>query len=469
MVERQDSNGQTSSTERGRLGLPLHIEAALQSRMQLASRLGTLFDGRRNLHQLLGYKDVLVYRDFKARYLRQHIAHRIVRYFPEATWARPPSVDEDNQQEEDTPFEAAWKALDARLHVMAILQRTDMLANLGRYACLLIGLKGQPDLSQPIERVRTPDDVIYLAPYSEEFALVTELEKNTESPRFGQPLYYTFQFSRGSTLGAPGAAVPSPGGRVHASRVIHVAEDLLDDEVYGVPRLEPIYDLLDDLYKVQGGAAEMWWTDSKRRLVFALRDDAKMSKDDEKALTEEVEEFVHELRSFVRVSGIDVSALMGTIDSPKEHIDGIITFIATTLGIPRRKLEGTERGSLASSQDEAGALQQVQLRQVGFAERQMLRPLLDTLITINALPMPAQPYTVNWDNLLALSEEQQAAVAKDVATALSQYAGQGMAETVVPPEEFRSVYLGLKEVSDFAIPELEPPAPTAPAAVPEDL
>jgi hypothetical protein len=60
-------------------------------------------------------------------------------------------------------------------------------------------------------------------------------------------------------------------------------------------------------------------------------------------------------------------------------------------------------------------------------------------------------------------------VAKDVATALSQYAGQGMAETVVPPEEFRSVYLGLKEVSDFAIPELEPPVPTAPAAVPEEM
>ena len=69
------------------------------------------------------------------------------------------------------------------------------------------------------------------------------------------------------------SVLPIGTGLVHASRVIHVAEDILDDEVYGIPRLEPLYNYLDDLLKVVGGSAEMFWLDAKRRLVFSLRDE----------------------------------------------------------------------------------------------------------------------------------------------------------------------------------------------------
>ena len=44
----------------------------------------------------------------------------------------------------------------------------------------------------------------------------------------------------------------------------------------------------------------------------------------------------------------------------------------------------------------------------------------------------------------------------NVATALNTYAGPGMAETIVPPQEFRSVYLGLSEASDFEAPDVAP-------------
>lgn len=434
---------------------PLNIFAALQQRAQLAQRLGMMFDGRRNLHELLGYKPVLTYLDLKARYIRQHIAHRVCRIYPEATWAQPPSVDEDNTSETDTPFEAAWKALEERLHVFNLLERTDVLANLGQYACLLIGLRGQSDLSLPARPVQSIDDVIYLTPYSEQFAQVVQLEMNPGVPTFGQPLYYTFHYGRGSNLAQTGPSIPTLPGRVHASRVLHVADDILDDEVYAIPRLEPVFDLFDDTYKVEGGSAEQFWQDAKKRLVFALRDEFTMTPQDEAALTTEVEEFVHELRPYVRLQGMDVTAIPGTVASPKEHMEVILMLIAATLGCPKRMLEGTERGSLASSQDEAAWLQRVLRRQVQYGERRMLRPLLDRLIALHALPTPVKPYTISWDNLLSLSEEQQGAVAKDVATAVDTYAS-GLASTIVTPEEFRSVYLGLKEVPDAPVVAMTP-------------
>lgn len=450
--------------------IPERIFQAMQSRAALAQHLGMLYDGRRNMHELLGYKPGLTYEDFRARYRRQHLAHRLPRLYPEATWARPPAVEEVDHGETDSPFEADWKALDTRLDVYGTLERLDILANLGQYAVLLIGLRGQSDLSTPATPVSSSGDVAYLTLYSEAYAQVETLEMNAGLETFGQPLFYTFHFGRGSTVARTNPSVPTRTGRVHASRVLHIAEDLLEDEVYAIPRLEPVYDLLDDIYKVEGGSAEMFWEDAKRRLVFAMRDGTQMSPDDEKALQQEVEEFVHELRNFVRVQGIDVSTILGTVASPKEHIDVILTLIAITLDVPRRIFEGTEAGHLASTQDRNEWLTRIQRRQLRYAEKRILRALIDKLLGLRALAPPrqalvlpglAQPqplYLVHWDNLLSLSEAEQATVAKDVATALSTYAGPGMAETIVPAPEFRSVYLGLSEVSDFPVPDLEPGA-----------
>src|SRR5215471_9676191 len=131
-----------------------------------AYRLGTMYSGKRAMDEVLGYKRTLFFRDFKAAYLRQDLAQRLMKVYPEATWAHPPAVIEDNADATTTPFEAAWAQLAERMHVFATLQRTDLLANLGRFAVLLLGLANQPqDLSQPATPVRGPEDVLYLEPY----------------------------------------------------------------------------------------------------------------------------------------------------------------------------------------------------------------------------------------------------------------------------------------------------------------
>ena len=472
---------ETNGTHRPPVGsaAPLNIFAALQQRAELSQRLGLLFDGRRNLHELLGYKPTLHYRDLKARYMRQHIAHRLVRIYPEATWAQPPTIREDNETDTDTPFEAAWKALEDRLHVLSTLERADVLANLGQYSCVLIGLKGQPDLATPARPVQSVEDVLYLTPYSEEFAQVELLEHNAGLPTFGQPLYYTFTFGRGSTLAGSGMAVPGFAGRVHASRVLHIVDDILDDEVYGIPRLVPVFDLLDDIYKVEGGSAEQFYQDAKKRLVFALREQYQMHPDDEEALRNEVEEFVHELRSYVRVQGMDVTAIPGNVASPKDHMATILTLIAATMAVPKRLLEGSERGELSSNQDESGFMQDVQRRQITVGERRILRPLLNTLIEIRALPTPAKPYVIEWANLLSLSEEQQARVVKDYATAMSQANTAGDLRAVIALSRELVIALGydpedpLLAVPDDALllsagRETETPVDTAAADTPEE-
>ena len=454
-----EQNGTVEGASPGALRTFLGIIA---DRLGLAARLGSGYDGKRILHDVLGYQKTLRYQDFKARYERGDIAHAIVRAYPDATWSQPPTVREDDQDETQTPFEAAWLSLVERLQVFRYLKRADVLANLGQYAILLIGFRGQALLDVPALAVRSPDDVLYLQPYSEEFATVEQLEENAALATYGQPLLY--RLTAGRTVLDRRHASPR-STLVHASRVIHIAEDVLDDEIYGVPRLQPVFDKLDDLLKVAGGGAEGFWRDARRRIATILREGYQLRPEDQAALQQEVEEYAYGFRDFLRLTGMDVQQLNGVVASPKDHVEVLLNLIAGTLRMPKAVLIGAEQGTLASAEEEAQVWkEQVSQRQQQFAEPVLLRPLIDRLLLLRALPAPVQPYQVDWVNLHALSEVQQATVAKDRASAYNQYeAGRvgalnaGLSPTI-PPQEFRETVLNLPPESEYALemPEMFP-------------
>lgn len=436
----------------------LQAMSTLVGRATLAARLGWTFNGDRNLHQVLGYKSMgsLEYRDFKARYYRQDIANRIIKAYPEATWSQAPTVKEDDEDETQTPFEQDWGSLSTRLPLLTLLERADILNNMGQYSVLFLGLSRQAvGLEQPARPVSGPDDVLYVTPYSEEWATIERFDGNPASPTFGQPLLYRINFGRNGGGRGARAALPVSSAMVHASRVIHIAEDCLDDDVYGVPRLEPIYDRLDDVLKVIGGSAEMFWKDAKRRLVLNLADTAQIPPLEEARIEEHVDQYMHGLRDFLRVQGMDVTNLAGNVPRSDFLVAVLLDVIAGATGIPKRLLMGSERGELASTQDEAAWLQRIARRQQRFAEPQMLRALIDRLIGLRALRAPVQPYQVEWPNLKSLSEEQRATIAQQTATAINTYAS-GLGNTVVPEPEFRERYLGLLPYPEAEPLDLEP-------------
>lgn len=465
-----ESNGHTTELTED----TLRAMAVQLTRLTMAGRMGSSFDGLRNLYDLFGWRRSLTYQDFKDAYTRQGVAYRVVNAYPDAAWAQPPSVKEIRpatprrsvfaavpatdglpvlqvQQAEDaTPFEAAWKALEERLRLYATLQRLDTLANLGQYAVLLLGLRGQPnDLRQPATPVRSPDDLLYVTPYSEEYVTIQQFVQDPQSPDYAKPELYKIETK---ATGKPGTTAVPVGGTlmVHASRVLHVAIACLDDEVYGIPRLEPIYNNICDLDKVVGSSAEMYFRDAKRRIGLQMREGYKFnSKADAEETARKAEEFQHGLRDFLDVMGMDIVNLPGSTASPKEQVAAQLEIICAATGIPKRKLEGSERGELSSKQDAEEWKGRVTQYQHQVDDQKMLRPLLERLIALHVLPQPAYPYAVQWENLFSLSEEQQAVVAKDVATALADITKARMQGfQAMSDERFLETYLHLDPEDD---------------------
>lgn len=411
--------------------LALAINSILLERNLLASRAGQQFSTNRDLYDALGYKDSPEYADYYARYRRQDVAQVIVNRPAEDTWRSPPEILDGTKERSspNSPFTRAARELISSTRAWHYLMRADKLAGIGHYGALLLGFSGSDDLSTPLRP--NNQDLIYLRPLDEESAQINEIDQDSSTPNFGKPLTYLVQL--GPDLDNYSSAIkplnlPTTTLTVHHTRVIHIAEGLLQDDVYGTPRLEPVYNRLDDLEKIVGGSSEIAWRTMDRGMAFKVADGYDPSTLDTESLRDEIDEYFHGLRRYLRLAGIDVQELgAGIVPDPSHLFDVVISSICASTGMPQRILLGTESGELASSQDVANWAGRIAARQRQFAEPVILRPFIDKLVNIGTIPPPEQgEYTVTWRPLFALNEKEQAEVANTYATAMQRLATPGV-------------------------------------------
>ena len=430
-------NGQDGQT---RLTLAnLRAASALVERATFATMAGITFGGDRDVFQALGYKKKLTATDYRDRYERNGVAARIVEALPDNTWRGEGELVEEESPGRETKFEKAWEELTTLLPVWPMMRRADILAGLGRYAVLLIGFPG--DLKLEAEKVQGPEGVLYLRAYAEDDAAITEIETDATSPRFGLPtLYKIKRLTPAITFG--GASSLSEEKEVHWSRVIHVADGLLDDDVYGEPRLRRGWNLLDDLEKVTGAGAEAFWRRANPGIQFDLDKDLEIDEDGEKLLTDEVDEFVHDPRRALRTRGMTVKMLEASVAQFGANVSSIMDLLSTSYGIPKRILTGSERGELASTEDRSNWADRVAERRSAFAEPQVVDPFVGRLVTYGALPKPAS-FAPRWPEVDTMDEDDRAGLGQTLAE-MNKAQVEAEGELVVTANEIRDRVFNLE-------------------------
>lgn len=397
--------------------------SVLIERIQWMRQAGITFEGLRDLYEVLGYARLLTNRNYRDRYYRGGIAKRIVDAFPDATWRGGVTLIEDEDPKVTTPFEQAWEDEDKRLKIISTLLRADKLAGLSAYAVILIGAPGMLQDELPKGSV---GKLLFLSPFSggggpnftgnnqqtmivDADAMIKEYELDSSNPRYGLPKYY--QLRRVNLLTSE-----SWGPSVHWSRIIHIAEGCLDDEVFGIPTLECVWNLLDDLDKVTGGGAEAFWLRANQGFHINFDKDMKDIKPEQKTqLNESLERFKHGIDRFIRTRGVDMTPLGSDVANFLNPADAILTQIAGAKKIPKRILTGSEMGELASSQDRDNWKDQINGRQTGYAEPFILRRLVDRLIDYGYLPTPSKgvdAYDVKWAHMQVMTEDEKASGAQ---------------------------------------------------------
>lgn len=406
------------------------MTSAIVSRANLFTRLGKSYDGDRDMYEALGYDLVLTYDHYWALYERNGLAKRIINSLVDTTWRGIPDVrDKGLAQDKSSRFTKAWGKLAERLRVWHYLTRLDKLAGIGRYAVLLMGFKDGGDLGK---EVKDATDLLYLRPYGENHAEVNSLEGNVTDPRYNLPLSYKLQKEEQESKHKNRAGMKEKELQVHWTRLLHVADGLMEDDVYGVSRLKCVYNRLKDVGKIAGGSGEMFWRGAFPGYAF-IKDPESQADQSDDDMEDEIKDWIHGLDRFMRLQGVKVQPLDIQVANPSNHMKIQLQLISGSVGIPLRILVGSERGELASIEDRKNWHDRVQERRRDFAEPVILRPFIDRCIQTGVLP-PTE-YTVKWSDLESLDDRAVAEVAANMAKAIRDYM-MGDGHLILPPEKF---------------------------------
>lgn len=283
--------------------------------------------------------------------------------------------------------------------------------------------------------------------FPETAATISKFDEDLSSPRFGQPTEYSLTFA--SPVEVEGRSVNS--STVHWTRIIHVADNLAANEIYGVPRQRPVFNNLLDLRKLYGGSAEMYWRGAFPGYALESLPQFGTEVDyDEEKINSMMFKWSAGLQRHLLLTGLSMKGLSPQVVDPRSQIEVHIEAICIQLGIPVRVFKGTERGELASSQDDAAWNDRLRQRQSGYLTPRLIVPFVDRLIALGVLPAPAG-YSVWWPDLTSQSEQEQSDIATARTGSVVQYGDSEGARATIAPHDYWTRIQGYSEEEAGAI------------------
>ena len=449
-------------------------------------------DPRRDVYAECGYpKEVTDPRQYWYLYDREAVAGRVVECLSKESWQVTPQVYERHDATR-TEFEQAWYDFAKQLRaegskyrdetgsaVWQLLLHLDILAGIGSYGVCYLALDDGLDPSQPAAGLReegsvpagwspafnaqgeleqrplpAPDParmgayrlvrnraegrrprLLFARALPEHLARVTRYEANFYSPRFGQPLEYLLMFGDPSEWHT-GIGLLQISRRVHWTRVLHVTDTFHHTPVnvfLAVPRLKPVLNQVLGLQKLYCGAPEGYWK-SGCMPTTVIKTNPNLGTDvtvDVPGTRDQLENVENSLQRHLILQGLEAQTLGPAALDPTPWIAGQIEAICIKLSIPKRVFMGSERGELASTQDDDAWNDRLRQRQQLFVTPGLVCPFVDRLVLLGVLPEPAQ-YTVEWPDLTSLSEGQRADLAGKVTDTMASYLMGGVDKLLAP-------------------------------------
>ena len=271
-------------------------------------------DGTRDYNTLFGYHDEPLFDDFYSAYRRSGIANVIVAKVAKACWRDLPALKLD----EDEILHDEMAALK-RKGLFRALERADILNRIGSFSVLLIGCPDGEELHKPLGTGKNMSQ-LYFNAYSEKGIEILTWDTDQDSVRYGLPLTYQLQPVKLDSNKKP---TIRQAITVHWSRVVHLAENALDNEVEGLSSLEPVWNNLIDILKVRGSAAEAYYRNARQKYALEVDKDASVDNTPEgkAALKREVEAFTNNMQDFLRLKNMKVNQLQPSVVLHREMFE----------------------------------------------------------------------------------------------------------------------------------------------------
>jgi hypothetical protein len=425
---------------------------------------GILLDQRKDIYDSCSLPQIITPDMYWQMWNREPIAKRFVEMLPRETLQVSPQVYEDENSKTATEFEQEWDGLGQQLRgenswyqdeqgsaIWDVILRADIESRIEQYGVILFGIDDGLQLFDPANFVTkgsagTRRKLLYLRVFPQRFARVLEFNTDENSSRFGYPNYYELTFNDPRNR-ITGVQAPVTVKRVHWTRVQHICPG---GDIFAAEPMQVIFNNLVGLQKLYCGSPEMYWRGAFPGLALSthpsLGGDVTINKE---KLQDMMEGYIQDLQRWFALNGMTAQSLAPQVVDPSPQINAQIEAICIIGGFPVRVFKGSERGELASTQDDDAWNDRLKHRQAFYVTPRIIVPFVDRLISLGVLPQP-KGYSVFWPDLTSLSDAQKADIAAKRTAAMAQYIG-GNVETVMTPLDYFVTILGMDEQDALTI------------------
>lgn len=451
------THGPSSRADLGAMGV---------GQARAGNELPTLWDG-------VGYpaEGALTFADHWLRYERQGFARGIIDKPANSTWQEPPEIVDDgrsidNDVDGKTDFEQQihqfFEGEHTRRKPHHRMCVADKLARLGKFSLIVLGFGDGRDLSEPVQGVHEStleatssqtsvddgedtrefdslDDLAYITVFGEDRVESIDTVTDMRDERFRLPETYEVITEEDESDGDEQTT------EIHWTRVIHVPQGALENDVEGTRELKPVWNNLLNLEKINAASGEGYWRGGYQGLVVTPPEtqsgEVAQFEDDGEAVHNQIRQYEQNMMRTLFSTG-NINTLDSTIDSPTPHIEAQVREIAACKEQPQSILMGNETGERATSEDKKMWHEFISGVRNTFAEPVILLPIINRLIDVGVLPEPAgDSYTIDWSSLYEMSEETESQVRERRANTLNTLSN-GDPERLASRAELRKKGLG---------------------------
>lgn len=434
-------------------------------RDMIGNALGISHGGKRSTYDVYGYPENYRFIDGYNAINREGIANRVVSGVAKSCWRNGFEIhtgtDDGTQVLEDELNRLARRGL------FRYMERADILNRIGRFSVLFVGIGDGTDFREPLQPARGDAlRTIYFRAFAYDGIEVSAYDMDPQSERFGLPEIYQLQtIGRGDTEKVQSTKVIL----AHYTRIVHMAENLLDNEVEGIPALMPVYNRILDIDKSTGGASEAYFRNARGKVAFEIDPEFSTALLDDPAAKASFDEagkkFTNDWQDQITAIGSKVTSVQTPHYTPLDTIKVALWGISGYTGIPIRILTGEGAGQLAGSEDRLSYNALVNDRQDSVCQPWAIQ-VLEILQTAGIITLP-ESYTIQFPLEEPLNEMDQAELGNkkaDTLTKLTQAASSIGGDSISLESALEVLGLSDIEVEEFDddFPPVNPMAPIEP-------
>lgn len=329
-----------------------------QSIVNRAREISSLFPGyfedyKHNHYRDFGYPTDITFALAYSMYCRNGLGSAAVEKTILKTWETSPALWE-NESPSETRLESDVAEWARALRLWTRFAETDRRSLVGGYSAAILRLRDSKSFKEPVDRVPGGlDGLSEIIPAWAGQLGVSTWDTDEASETYGQPTMFAFNE----------AAV---GDDRHRTRAFEVHPDRVivwsrDGTVHARSALEPGYNDLITLEKVNGAGGEGFWKNAKSAPVIEVDKEANIQQmaagmgvsveEVAEKMDAQVDDFQKGFDKMLMLQGMQAKTLGITLPSP-EHFHGnpLMSFAASFL-IPLKILTGSQTGERASTED----------------------------------------------------------------------------------------------------------------------